>query len=418
MRDIPFVPRFYIDDIQFCKTSGIGLHEIAQDIEIESNQGNFTLDSFIDETNIDKLFDLNPSNYHTIDWSTGINEYATWGDLKQRIGFNTGSHTVGDLERKRYIAVLGHNFKQANIRWGFMYSRISEENPPYNDFQDMFVGNEWTEIINATGYSDYISSPYNGFSMVEMTGLPNSDTQAKRLTFFMTQDDQSTRVNETALGAISYGTIFEMPFSSDLQLNISYEYGVQSKESISGSSYNNVSWWQKPIWASESAWELNDISTAGDTYLFDPSDEEFDIVHPYVKQRKSGRRVYDLTFSFISADDAFATNPNASAVAMEPNQFEGDTTDTLTDVTYDGTSVQILANNGFCNNLNLLNDHSIFARLCHATCGFANTFIFQPDKTYAKPDGFMLAKIDNKNLKLEQIGVNLFRCKMKIKEVW
>ena len=68
--------------------------------------------------------------------------------------------------------------------------------------------------------------------------------------------------------------------------------------------------------------------------------------------------------------------------------------------------------------LTLYNDNSIFSQLVQKTAGFSIPFIFQPNKNYARPDGFMYAVIDQNSIEIEQIGVNLFRTSLRIKEVW
>ena len=69
-------------------------------------------------------------------------------------------------------------------------------------------------------------------------------------------------------------------------------------------------------------------------------------------------------------------------------------------------------------NINIMNDNSIYSQIVHKSMGFQLPFIFQPDTRYSKPDGFMLARVDEKDFQVEQLMPDLYRIKMKIEEIW
>jgi len=180
---------------------------------------------------------------------------------------------------------------------------------------------------------------------------------------------------------------------------MSYEYGVKSKETQYGSTTTNIEWTTKPTWNGRPAWELYSSIDTDSAYQIEKD----------LAWRKSGRRVYDLLFTFLDSDDMLAT----SSVINNEDQLDADI--------FTGDSSGALTDNGIDvvdNNINIKTDNSFYAQVVHKTMGFALPFIFQPNKNYAKPDGFMFAKIDEKDFSLEQLAPDLWRVKMKIKEVW
>ena len=127
-----------------------------------------------------------------------------------------------------------------------------------------------------------------------------------------------------------------------------------------------------------------------------------------------------LSFSFLSDDDVFATNPNVTTAGMQDGLFSGDKI-SYTPEDSNNTNLQLVGSSSITGTddiLTLYNDNSIFSQLVQKTAGFSIPFIFQPNKNYARPDGFMYAVIDQNSIEIEQIGVNLFRTSLRIKEVW
>ena len=205
-----------------------------------------------------------------------------------------------------------------------------------------------TDIINGTA-SDTLA----GFSIFGVDAMP-------------------TGINfDGNAGSILLGTYFDFPTSPDLNLSISYEYGgIKETTTKGGATLTNAFYTKPPKWTdSLGAWELG-----GDA-----------------KYAKSGRRVWSLSWSFLSDSSVFPDN------AGLVNATDGAT------------------------NLTLLEDDT-FQRAIHLTNGGQIPFIFQSDNTVnaksPKPDQLAIAKLDMKSFKFSQVSHKRYTIKIKIREVW
>ena len=377
-RDIPFKPRFFIDHLQFLKHTGIiGAFDsnINDNILVQD-----TIGDFLNNESAMKLFDFNPTNHINLHYSEYESQNLNGSELK--IGFNTGLKKTSDWEGRWYVATLGHNLYSANgkIRRNFANQ----------DFQAHSI-TQPTEIINGMNPINY-----NGFSIEEITAKPSDDDYAQHIVFSLLNRQPGTDLGDINLGAISFGKIFDLSISSDMKMSMSYEYGFDTKTSRNGAYLSNSRWFQKPLFAGFPAFELS-------------KEESVDAIG----FRKSGRRVYDLSFTYLSGDETLATSGVLDGTTLEGYLFEGDTSGDLTDTDTDNNIASVHEEN-----INIMNDNSIYSQIVHKSMGFQLPFIFQPDTRYSKPDGFMLARVDEKDFQVEQLMPDLYRIKMKIEEIW
>jgi len=219
--------------------------------------------------------------------------------------------------------------------------------------------------------------------------------------------DDSQVAFEAGIGCITMGSIWEMSLSPDLNLTLSYEFATKDIETVSGATLSNSIWYQKPLWVNQEAWGI-DTDTAENYTSTDRSES--------LNSRRVGRRVYDLTFTFMQDDELLATNPMLNGLGMEG------LTDTLVNFADAGTNSTVTIpheDSATRDDLNINTDNSLFSQLIQKTLGFNLPFIFQPNKDVMNPSELMLAKVDaRKGWSLEQIAPNLFRTKLRIKEVW
>ena len=161
---------------------------------------------------------------------------------------------------------------------------------------------------------------------------------------------------------------------------MSHEYsGISKTQSSSGSTYTNVNWSKPPKWGNDlEAWELM------------PPIYGYQYQMGYGGHKSSGRRSWDLSFSYISDTD------------LEPRNYTG----------WD-TSGNIGTDNWFQNVL-------------YYTMGGHLPFIFCPDPNIgfryigAEPrvPEFAICRFDMKSFKREQVAHNTYNMKVKIKETW
>ena len=214
-----------------------------------------------------------------------------------------------------------------------------------------------SDIINGTQ-----TSCGAGFSISKLSARPQSIT---------TTGD---------VGSIVFGTYFDFPHSPDLSLSLSYDYsGIKEITTKGGNTLSNKLYSAPPKWgAGVGAGELGG--------------------NPAIA--KSGRRIWDLSFSFLSDSSVFPDN--AGLVNLT----------STTDTTGSGSA-----------DLTLLEDDTI-QRVIHLTQGSHLPFLFQSDNTIGggsdlpKPDSFAICKFDQNSFKFEQVANGVYNMKLKIREVW
>ena len=203
-------------------------------------------------------------------------------------------------------------------------------------------------IING----DFDSGVKNGFSIAKLDTAPTSIT------------------TENIVGSILVGTYFDFPNSPDLNLSFSYDYSGNKEITTKGGSTITNSFYNSPsAWGGLGAWELG-------------GNPEY---------AKSGRRVWNLSFSYLSDSSVFPDNAalvNEDSTSTDSTLFVGDT----------------------------------IQRVIHFCNGGQIPFIFQSDNTVdatsPKQDQLAIAKFDQSSFKLDKVANCVYNVKLKIREVW
>ena len=246
-----------------------------------------------------------------------------------------------------FIAILGHNYGDLSDEYN--YFRIREE-------EDILTQQE---IVNcSSGDSGVI--PMSGFSIAKFLGNNNITD------IFIRYANPPLYI-----GSIVFGTYYDMPVAPDLSLSLEHDYsGIKKTTSMSGASFSNANWIKPPKWGDKEAWQLGDFP------------------RPY-----SGRRIWDLSFSYISDSD------------LEPRNYTG----TLEDTQHQQ------------------GDDNWFENVLHYTMGGHLPFIFQPDKdaVYEPQDAyigkipeFAICRFDMNSFSREQVAPGVYNIKIKVKESW
>ena len=246
---------------------------------------------------------------------------------------------AGILGTQCFVAILGHTLKT--------------DSSDYEIFE-LFV-DSLVPVINGTP-----SSGLDGFSIS---------------TFDATGETSLTVIGISGKMTVCTGIYYDFPHSPDLNLSLSYSYeGIKETTTTGGNTLTNQFYNKPPAWGSLGAWELGG----------EP------------KYAKSGRRVWDLSFSYLSDSSVF---PDNAGLINETS---------TTDTTGSGAT-----------DLTLLKDDS-FQRVIHLTNGGQIPFIFQSDNTSGseKPDSFAIAKLDMNSFKFSQVANSVYNVKLKIREVW
>jgi len=197
---------------------------------------------------------------------------------------------------------------------------------------------------------------------------------------------------ECNVGSIVIGSYYDMPHSPDLNLTLSYEYGgIKTTETKGGASLSNATHTGPPAWGPLGAWELGN----------DP-----DIL--YRTTQRSGRKIWDLSFSYLDDGDVFGSNQSLMNSTWVNEASDGyDDGDIVPDG--DGNEGEFI--------YNLLTDDNFYSQVLHRVQGSRLPFIFQPDNN--DNTNFAICKFDMKSFRFQQQAPGLYRISgLKIREVW
>ncbi len=344
------IPRFYVSILQWLKSLGMASYDGGDDWTPSSDASS--------------LLDINPSS--TITFTAGNNNTGNGDNISY--GTNIPLGTIMPT-KKNFFMALGHNFNSATV--------------PGLVVRD----NGGTEVCKEEVVNNIDGNVYNGFTI--MKGDDATDIDDNYLIFSL-YGASNAYASDIRIGSLLYGTYFDMPHSPDLSLTMTREYGgIKTIQTKGGASLSNDFGSKPPMWGDAGAWELwhPDTGVANQTLS------------------RSGRRVWDLSFSYLDNHNLWGSNQSLSL-----SRF--DTDDGITD--NDDTGEQGTTGNY---SFNLLTDDNFYSQVIHKTNGLQLPFIFQPDNTDANIQNFAICKFDS-GFKFEQVSMNTYNCKIRIKEIW
>ena len=245
---------------------------------------------------------------------------------------------IGDVYlTKPYVAILGHSAS----------------------FIDIDASVTSGGVINGGfAYGGFANEIDAGFSIAELDQMP---------THIIIDPDETTGGTTGQAGSILLGTFYDFPHSPDLNLSLTYSYdGIKETTTKGGATLTNSFYTKPPKWGTLGAWELGGTA----------------------KYAKSGRRVWSLSWSYLSDSSVFPTN-----AALTNDNDAQTTTGTLL----------------YWNSLQ---------RVIHLTNGGQIPFIFCSDSENPRQDNHAIAKFDMGSFKFDQVANNVYNIKVKIREVW
>ena len=286
--------------------------------------------------------------------------------IRHDINFTVDGSNDGDLlpvyvAKKGFIAVLGHNFASTN-----KYHRI-------------YMGG--TADVNHVDLQNVINSPlgssspptYDGFSISTFEG---DDNVGK---FWM-----SGGTPYPSMGSVVIGNYYDLPHSPDINITMTREMdGAKRIRTKGGADLVDHRYTKPAMWGNAGAWEL---------YSGTPANQELS---------RSGRRIWDLSFSYLQDSDLF---PMLSSLAPYES-WNADGSDNYSD------------GDDWYNSNMLLDSDNFFSQVIHKTNGGQLPFIFQPDNSNNNADSFAICKFDS-GFKFNQVANGVYNVKMKIREVW
>ena len=261
---------------------------------------------------------------------------------------------------KSWIGLLGHNLYSTGLAmnvWNYGGQTVTSMNNVF--------------ARNAERDGNFMmSAPNDGFSIWGFS----LDAADQQLYFAFSGGYVSLMCN-----TICAGQYFDMPHSPDLKLTMTRESGnTKSYRSKRGSTFTNSFYIKPPMWGPVAPWELYE--------------------EPYMTTQplsRSGRRVWDLSFNYLSDSSIF---PDTASLSRAE----------------EGGGYSFNYNDGFDNTL--LHDYNFYSQVIHKTNGGELPFIFQPDKNDTTQ--FAKCRFDMSAFKFTQVANGVYNIKLKIRETW
>jgi len=339
-------PRFYVSVLQWLKSLGklitVDGFGDPNSTEIVNYLNNFD--------NLLEFVDIIPDKQTTINVPTASTQFIHY----KAPDLNFKSIMP---EKKNFMMVLGHTFGNESVS-----CRVREEGGIHSLMCD-------DNYVNFDQHKPH----FNGFSIA--TGNDAHDNAGQIMSFLIVVFTPHT---DYKFSSLLYGTYYDMPHSPELNLKMSRSMdGVERIRTAGGNDFVNHKYTKPSLWGRAPAWEL----TTGDM----TADE--------MKLSKTGRRMWDLNFNYLSKSDLL---PEVSTANWADS--------------YSSES----ASSGKM----LLDGDNFFAQVIHKTNGGQLPFVFQPDNNNKSPDQFAICKLDMNNFEFKQVANGVYNIKLKIREVW
>lgn len=270
-------PKIYVDYASYALTLG----KIDSTDFTFASSGSVALST---SSNIMGMFDMKPSNLQQINCNTASDNLF--------ITIDTHLSTDSQVDNN-FVAILGHNFKQANAKFQIEQS----DNFSSNTYD---VGSQ-TEIVNSPFSSGFHTPTNNGWSLVTFSDRVGSDDN--RLWRIRIEPRDVTYNANIKIGAILLGEVISFPHSPDLQLTRGFVFdGVNKQTSIGGQTYANANF------------------LSGADWFLDPFNIDATRTTPN-PIRKTGRQTWDMNFSYLTDTDVFPETLYSVDGLVQGNDF-------------------------------------------------------------------------------------------------
>ena len=345
---------------------------------------------------IPDLIGLNPTNHIKVPliWEDfmGVEEAV----FKYKMSLNRDVDISDNIKTKLFFGCLGHNL--GDFISTFVNFYIDDGNAHLYHNYEANYSTTLQEVCNLQRFTDI---EYSGWSLARDSNFFGRNILNATFEITISVHENQDEHPFLYLGSLCFGYVYRMPHSPDLKLTMTREYdGIRDQQTIGGSTLTHIQYASAPEWAGLPAWELAHPDNSNIHNNITGGIKE-------VRSPARGRRVWELSFSYIDSSDVFSSN--------ELYGYGNPTdSDTNSNAGYDSSLFD--SDGNFLENIET--DNSFFSRLMEKTMGGALRFVFQPDSNNNSPDQFAICKIDQNSIKLTQVASNVYSVRMVIREVW
>jgi len=350
------IPRFYVDWTSYLLNQGI--IQSYDPVRItHDGKGLYT-----------HIGMLNPA--HQRHWSATTEGLGT---AECGIKFKTPNGSLLDMEKANWSGVLGHNlgaFQAYNFELGTAFQLSGGAGYPKLNLTN--------PIVNCEVSGNLMKPEHSGFSLCEANGTTATSTASTILGIYCLWR-HVTNVNYILkFSSYCFGEYYDMPHASDLSTMSIEMDGVKNITTKGGSTLSNAAYTKAPNWGDLGAWQVGN--------------------HPNIRV---GRRAWQLSFSYLDADDIMAKVASNSNLGAINGDYED--VDNINDNT-------------------LLDGSDFFSVVWNRTMGGHLPFIFNPNgggtSPNNNPDQFAICRFDQSSLKINQTAPTLYQISVKIRECW
>tara|TARA_Y100000310_G_scaffold312406_1_gene359679 strand:+ start:2032 stop:3186 length:1155 start_codon:yes stop_codon:yes gene_type:complete len=280
-----------------------------------------------------------------------------------------------------FVAFLAHNMYYNEIDFDIPrslgYSIVNAEPSPPQYFWGSLDPKDITGGTNGglggQGELGFFTIPYSGFSIIGWNHV------------IPTMWNLSVSAFGDEIGSVISGSYYDMPSFPNLSVSMNRDYGkIKEITTQNGSSVSNTMGDKAATWGDGGAWEL----------YSEPQNQTLS---------RSGRRTWDLEFSYIDDSDFWGSNQLG-------NGYREDFSD--------GLDKDDIGRNIDKYRFNVITDDNFFSQVWNKTFGGTIPFIFQVDKDNSNPDQFAICKFKDNSLKATQTAFNVYDVSFSIEEVW
>jgi len=404
-------PRFYIDQFEYLRSIGFYFDKVYTDTGLPilpDYPDNIGIAHAHHYKEFDNLFGLD-CNIQKLIEPHATNQAWFWWDLPT--GYNSTWFDPDNSKIGRYVAYLNHNFKSMEEETTFTHYHITEW-IDWDEVSSTYLNEGITElgVINFEGNNNGFSLG-DGFSIYEFnksSGAYNPTNELSSIIRIGFHTSPNNVINDFSLGSLSFGTYYDMPVSPDLDLSMTIDFdGYDNTETLNGSTLTNVRYAGSPWWYDKDGNKVEPWSVGGNDIIQELYNADVYLnegkVTNTIFNKRNGRRIWNLKFSYMSDKDLFSSNYGSS-------NYTETTTDYSDDLTTDENNNDIFY-------YNIDNDDSFSAQVLNKI-SHGQKFIFQPNNTASNPSDFAICVLDADSFSMKRVAYNVYDISMKIKEVW
>ena len=293
-----------------------------------------------------EIDDIDRSKFHTL--PVDVSFFGSIGDSATSYDVDFSSIDSNILNNP-FIAILGWERFAADYETKII---LSDSNN--------------TEITSTSGVSINSDFTDEGWTLYELDSYDIAKLSAYQV---------DSQYFPAKIGSVVLGSWWEPPHSPDLSLTLSYDYsGIKKQTTRGGNTLTNTLWNRPPKWGTKGAWEIE----RGQAHNL----------------ARTGRRSWNLKFSFFSESNIFPTSTNLAT---------GDENYPFDETLLTGTS------------------NDLYGKLLIPTVGGTLPFLFSPSNStddLASYDNYAICTISKNSFQFKQVANQIYDISFVISETW